>query len=118
MPVHSLETILQSLGGQTIRDAAELRAGLVPLLKTFLDEGRAEAEAKLLGSQDGLVCARYLCDRMDQLVRIVHDAVVHHLYPAANQSAGERLAVVATGGYGRGTLAPGSDVAADLRQLV
>ncbi|MFL5147520.1 MAG: [protein-PII] uridylyltransferase, partial [Microvirga sp.] len=59
---------------------------------------------------NGLVCARYLCDRMDELVHIVHDAVVQHLYPAANPSAGERLAVVATGGYGRGTLAPGSDV--------
>ena len=47
---------------------------------------------------------------MDELVRIVHDAVVRHLYPADNPSSGERLAVVATGGYGRGTLAPGSDV--------
>ena len=47
---------------------------------------------------------------MDELVRIVHDAVVRHLYPAANPSSGERLAVAATGGYGRGTLAPGSDV--------
>jgi [protein-PII] uridylyltransferase len=104
------QTILQSLGSQAIQDAAGLRAGLVPLLKTFLDEERAEAEAKLLEKQDGLVCARYLCERMDELVRIVHDAVVQHLYPSANPSAGERLAVAATGGYGRGTLAPGSDV--------
>src|SRR5918993_884118 len=110
MPSLKPQTILQSLGSQTIRDAAGLRAGLVPLLKTFLDEGRAEAEARLLESQDGLVCARSLCQQMDQLVRIVHDAVVQHLYPSANPSAGERLAVAATGGYGRGTLAPGSDV--------
>ncbi|MGF9760680.1 [protein-PII] uridylyltransferase [Microvirga sp. 0TCS3.31] len=110
MPSLKPQTILQSLGSQTIQDAAGLRAGLVPLLKTFLDEGRAEAEAKLLESQDGLVCARSLCAQMDELVRIVHDAVVHHLYPSANPSAGERVAVAATGGYGRGTLAPGSDV--------
>lgn len=110
MPSLKPQTILQSLGSQTIRDAAGLRAGLVPLLKTFLDEGRAEAEAKLLERQDGLVCARTLCERMDELVRIVHDAVVQHLYPSANPSAGERVAVAATGGYGRGTLAPGSDV--------
>ena len=47
---------------------------------------------------------------MDGAVRTVHDAVVHHLYPADNPSSSERLAVVATGGYGRGTMAPGSDV--------
>ena len=110
MPSLKPQTILQSLGSRTIRDTAELRAGLVPPLKAFLDEGRAEAEAKLLESQDGLACARYLCDQMDQLVRVVHDAVVQYLYPSANPSAGERLAVAATGGYGRGTLAPGSDV--------
>ena len=106
----SPESVLKSLGDQPIRDAADLRAKLVPELKTLLDEGTGEAEAKLLEEQNGLACARYLCDQMDELVRIVHDAVVRHLYPAANPSAGERLAVVATGGYGRGTLAPGSDV--------
>jgi [protein-PII] uridylyltransferase len=110
MPAHSPQSLLKSLGSQTIRDAADLRSRLVPALKAFLDEGRAEAEEKLRESQSGLVCARYLCEQMDQLVRIVHDAVVQHLYPASNPSAGERLAVVATGGYGRGTLAPGSDV--------
>jgi [protein-PII] uridylyltransferase len=110
MPAHSPQSLLQSLGSQTIQDAADLRARLVPALKAFLDEGRAEAEANLLESQNGLACARYLCEQMDQVVHIVHDAVVRHLYPAANPSAGERLAVAATGGYGRGTLAPGSDV--------
>jgi [protein-PII] uridylyltransferase len=47
---------------------------------------------------------------MDRTVRVIYDAVVFHLYRADNPSSGERLAVVATGGYGRGTLAPGSDV--------
>jgi [protein-PII] uridylyltransferase len=79
-------------------------------LKAYLDQGRSEAQEGLRESQNGLACARQLCEGMDRLVRIVHDAVVLHLYPADNPSSGERLAVVATGGYGRGTLAPGSDV--------
>ena len=33
-----------------------------------------------------------------------------HLYPSQNRSEAERMAVVATGGYGRGLLAPGSDI--------
>src|SRR5215218_891704 len=110
MTIHSPKSILESLGSQPIRDAADLRAKLVPELKKLLDRGHQEAQEKLQDSQDGLVCARYLCEQMDELVRIVHDAVVQHLYPSANPSAGERLAVAATGGYGRGTLAPGSDV--------
>ena len=110
MPTHRPETILTALGAQPLRDSGALRARLVPALKLFLDEGRAEAEAQLLEHQNGLACARYLSGQMDELVRMVHDAVVRHLYPADNPSLGERLAVVATGGYGRGTLAPGSDV--------
>lgn len=104
------DSILQSLTEHPIRDAAELRMKLVPHLKTYLDEGRAKAEQQLLDTHDGLVCARYLSTHMDEVVRIVHDAVVRCLYPVENPSHGEHLAVVATGGYGRGTLAPGSDV--------
>jgi len=110
MSAHSSKSVLKNLGSEPIRDAADLRARLVPELKALLDQGHLEAQEKLQESNNGLVCARLLCERMDELVQIVHDAVVRHLYPAANPSAGERLAVAATGGYGRGTLAPGSDV--------
>ncbi len=110
MSNHSFETILRDLGEKRIRDAAALRSRLVPELKRALEEGRAAAEQRLLEDQEGLACARFLSGQMDELVRAVHDAVVGHLYPAHNPSMGERLAIVATGGYGRGTLAPGSDV--------
>lgn len=102
--------VLARLGHRSIGDAAALRTRLVPELRHLLDSGRAEAEAHLLKEQDGLACARRLADLMDVIVRITHDAVVRHLYPADNPSSSERLAVAATGGYGRGTMAPGSDV--------
>ena len=47
---------------------------------------------------------------MDQLIRVIFDFADQRIYPAANPSAAERLGVVATGGYGRGELAPLSDI--------
>jgi [protein-PII] uridylyltransferase len=102
--------ILESLGERPVGDATVLRARLVPEIKRFLEEGHAAAQEQLMQERDGLACARRLSDLMDAVIRLAHDAVVRHLYPADNPSTEERLAVAATGGYGRGTLAPGSDV--------
>src|SRR5919112_2383468 len=101
---------VEGLGDEPLTDPGALRTRLVPELRLMLDEGRAEAERRLIEEGDGLACARRLCAVMDEVVRAVHEAVVRRLYPADNPSTSERLAVVATGGYGRGTLAPGSDV--------
>lgn len=91
-------------------DPEHVRADTVAALQATLEEGRRAAEARLLAEGDGLDCARSLSDLMDGVVRAAYDSVVRHLYPSDNPSSGEKLAVVATGGYGRGAMAPGSDV--------
>jgi [protein-PII] uridylyltransferase len=47
---------------------------------------------------------------MDQLIRTVHDFADKWVYPSANPTTGEALTIIATGGYGRGELAPFSDI--------
>src|SRR5437660_557816 len=88
----------------------ELRRALAVRLKAALTQGRAQAEKLLLADRDGRRCAERLCLMHDELIRIVFEFAGKHLYPSRNPSEAERMAVIATGGYGRGLLAPGSDI--------
>ena len=88
----------------------ELRTAIAHELKTALTEGRAAAERMLLVDRHGRRCAEQLCRMQDEIIRLLFEFAIEHLYPSDNPSEAERMAVVATGGYGRGLLAPGSDI--------
>jgi len=88
----------------------ELRTAVAQHLKTEMASGRAKAEQLLLKDRRGRRCAERLCFMQDEVIRILYELAERHLYPAQNLSQAERMAIVATGGYGRGILAPGSDI--------
>src|SRR5215212_10297027 len=88
----------------------ELRRAVAQRLKTVLATGRTQAEQSLLKDRQGRRCAERLCFMMDEIIRVLFEFVTTHLYPSENPSEAERMAVVATGGYGRGLMAPGSDI--------
>lgn len=92
------------------RDKAQKRQLLVAALRRLLDDGQASARSILENQRSGLACARRLSAVMDAVIVALHKAATSYFYPADNPSQSERIAVVAVGGYGRGTLAPGSDV--------
>jgi [protein-PII] uridylyltransferase len=93
-----------------LSEAGHDRAITVALLAGELAAGRARARAILEGRQAGLACAQALSGTVDAILRALHVLAVDKLHPLANPTSGERMAIIAVGGYGRGTLAPGSDV--------
>jgi [protein-PII] uridylyltransferase len=88
----------------------ELRLAVSRRLKAALVEGRAAAERLLIKDRHGRRCAERLCFMLDEIIRVLFEFAVRHLYPSQNPSEAERMAIIATGGYGRGVLAPGSDI--------
>ncbi len=89
---------------------SDLRAAVAKQLKLAMTEGRAIAEQMLLKERHGRLCAERLCFMQDEIIRVLFEFICKHLYPSQNPSEAERMAVVATGGYGRGLMAPGSDI--------
>jgi len=104
----SIADALAALEGS---DRAKLRQAATPLLKAALDAGRAEIERRLIEHPSrGLEIAGSQAFLIDQILRLLYDFTTQRLYPLSNPTAAEKLTLIAVGGYGRGEMAPYSDV--------
>src|SRR6187399_964369 len=101
---------LERLAGMHAGNHRELRLEVSRRIKAALIQGRAAAEDLLIKDRHGRRCAERLCFMQDEIIRVLYEFTAKHLYPAENPSEAEHMAIVATGGYGRGVLAAGSDI--------
>jgi [protein-PII] uridylyltransferase len=107
-PPRDIEAALRLAGSAQIGDALKREASA--LCKAYLRAERDKARIALEAGGSGFACAEALSQAQDAVIRGLYDLTVDRLYPVPNRTSGERIAICATGGYGRGTLAPGSDV--------
>ncbi len=85
-------------------------SALLAVLKDWLGRHQTALEQRFHATLDAEATVRDRCRLIDALNLGLLDLAAGRLFPLPNPTIGERLAVLAVGGYGRGELAPQSDV--------
>ncbi|WP_395649523.1 [protein-PII] uridylyltransferase [Brevundimonas sp.] len=87
-----------------------VRAEVAALLGAHHAAARHRIGSKLANGLGGVEVARLYCQAADEILIALWRFTTETLYPSPAPNEAERLSLIAVGGYGRGVLAPFSDL--------
>lgn len=91
-------------------NVSKTREGLVAVLSDTIKSARKKAESSLKRHGNGIRTAQSISEFQDTLIKTVYEFIVQNVYSPKDQKNIDKICLVAVGGYGRGTLAPFSDI--------